>query len=365
MDISFYGGLSLILALTVVVSLWIWRHKTAPANGEAVLLHNLIEGLSAQQNQLAGRLASMAEATMTAQAELARTVNERLDLVGKRLGDGLTETSEKTHRTIAELQTRLAVIDQAQKNLTDLSTQMVSLQDILDNKQRRGQFGEQILETLIQDVLPSNIYEFQATLSNRTRVDCLIRLPNPPGAIAIDAKFPLEAYRQLLTASDEMQRNLARRAFQSSFDKHIIDIADKYILPGETAEGALMFLPSEAIYAELHGSFPDLVERARRRRVFAVSPSTLMATLTTVRAILRDARIREQAHEIQHHVQQLTDDVGRLLDRVDNLKKHFSQADKDIREIETSAAKIGRKATLIGELDVAEDVRASIPPPTQ
>lgn len=355
--------LSLVSALVAagLVFLVLRSRERGSAQPEFAALHAATESLAAQQNQLAGRMAALAEAAAAQQAELARSLNERLDIVGRRIGETLVESAEKTGKTVADLQVRLAVIDQAQQNLTELSRQVVGLQDILDNKQRRGQFGEEILETLVQDALPAGVFEFQATLSNRARADCLIRLPNPPGPIAIDSKFPLEAYRQLVAATDDATRLPARRAFQIALEKHVSDIAEKYIVPGETAEGALMFLPSEAVYAELHVAFPDLVEKSRRRRVYPVSPSTLMATLTTIRAVLRDARMREQAKEIQKHVHQLSDDVVRLIDRVDNLKKHFGQAEKDIREIETSATKIGRKATQIGELEVEDAGSTSLP----
>ncbi|HUN50760.1 MAG TPA: DNA recombination protein RmuC [Candidatus Sulfotelmatobacter sp.] len=315
-------------------------------------LAQLAETLAATQNQLAGRLNQLADTTATAQAELGRTVAERLDAVSKQLGDSLTQSADRTSRTIGELQTRLAVIDEAQKGLSALSSQVIGLQDILDNKQARGAFGEQILENLVRDALPEGIFEFQATLSNRSRVDCLIRLPNPPGPIAIDAKFPLESYRALADAADDAARTLAARAFTADMQKHIADIAGKYILPGETAESALLFLPSEAVFAELHSRFSAVVEAAQRRRVWIVSPTTMMATLTTIRAVLRDARMREQAGEIQRQVTALTEDVGRLLDRVGSLRKHFGQAEQDIRQIEISADKVARKTDQVGAVQL-------------
>jgi DNA recombination protein RmuC len=314
---------------------------------EMARLTQLAETVAAAQNQLAGRLGQLADNAATAQAELGRTVAERLDAVSKLLGESLTQSADKTTRTIGELQTRLVVIDEAQKSLTALSSQVIGLQDILDNKQTRGAFGEQILENLVRDALPDSIYEFQATLSNRTRVDCLIRLPNPPGPIAVDAKFPLESYRAMADATDDAARTAASRAFVVDMQKHIADVAGKYILPGETAESALLFLPSEAVFAELHSRFPAVVEAAQRRRVWIVSPTTMMATLTTIRAVLKDARMREQAGEIQKQVTALTEDIGRLVDRVESLRKHFGQAENDIRQIETSADKIARKTERI------------------
>jgi DNA recombination protein RmuC len=325
-------------------------------NAEMERLTQLAASMAAAQNQLAGRLGQLAESSATAQAELGRTVAERLDAVSRRLGESLTTSADKTSETIGALQTRLAVIDAAQQNLTALSSQVIGLQDILDNKQARGAFGEQILENLVKDTLPESIYEFQATLSNRSRVDCLIRLPNPPGPIAIDAKFPLESYRALVEATDDATRSIAARSFVTDMQKHIADIAGKYILPGETAEGAILFLPSESVFAELHSRFPAVVESAWRKRVWIVSPTTMMATLTTIRAIVKDARTREQAGEIQKQVGMLMEDVARLGERVENLKKHFGQAEKDIREIETSAGRIASKAERIEgvQLEAAE-----------
>jgi DNA recombination protein RmuC len=319
---------------------------------EFARLTQLAETVAVAQNQLAGRLGQLADNATTAQAELGRSVAERLDAVSKQLGDSLTQSADKTTRSIGELQTRLVVIDEAQKGLTALSSQVIGLQDILDNKQTRGAFGEQILENLVRDALPDSIYEFQATLSNRTRVDCLIRLPNPPGPIAVDAKFPLESYRALTDAADEVTRVTAGRAFVTDMQKHIADVAGKYIVPGETAESALLFLPSEAVFAELHSRFPAVVEAAQRRRVWIVSPTTMMATLTTIRAVLKDARMREQAGEIQKQVSALTEDIGRLVDRVESLRRHFGQAEADIKQIETSADKIARKTERIEDLQL-------------
>jgi DNA recombination protein RmuC len=337
------GGIGAVLAVLL-------SRRSAADNGRAAemaRLTQLAETVAAAQNQLAGRLGQLADNAATAQAELGRTVAERLDAVTKQLGDSLTQSADRTTRTIGELQTRLVVIDEAQKNLTALSSQVIGLQDILDNKQSRGAFGEQILENLVRDALPDSIYRFQETLSNGTRVDCLIRLPNPPGPIAVDAKFPLESYRAMTDAADDAASALAKRAFTTNMLKHIADVAGKYILPGETAESALLFLPSEAVFAELHSRFPAVVEAAQRRRVWIVSPTTMMATLTTIRAVLKDARMREQAGEIQKQVTALTEDIGRLIDRVESLRKHFGQAEQDIKQIETSAGKIARKTELI------------------
>lgn len=317
------------------------------------------------------QLAATAERLATTQAELTGRMqqtqsglNERLDGLSKRLGDGLAEQTEKTGETLKDLQTRLAVIDRAQQNITDLSQQVVGLQDILSNKQARGAFGEIQLQDIVTSALPPSAYDLQVTLGNNARADCVLRLPNPPGSIAIDAKFPLESYRALREAKDEAAQVQARRAFSADVMKHVRDIAEKYIVPGETAESALMFLPSEAVYAELHANFRNVIEDSFRRRVWIVSPTTLMATLNTVRAILKDARMREQAGVIQIEVQKLFDDVNRLDERVGNLQKHFNQIGEDVRQIRISTDKVTKRAERIDEIQLGDDSPASdLPPP--
>ena len=353
MDITTIALLIAAAAVAVLVAVLVMRGRAG--DGEAARLALVAERLAGVQSELVGQLRQLGDGTTRAQAELARSLNERLDSVSKQVGETVAQSAERTGKTIHELQTRLVVIDEAQKNLTELSSQVVGLQDILDNKQARGAFGEVQLENIVRDALPAAAYELQATLSNGRRADCLIRLPNPPGPIAIDAKFPLEGWRALRAATDEAARAQAARAFAADLQKHIDDIAGKYIIPGETAESALMFLPSEAVYAELHSSFGSVIEAANRRRVWIVSPTTLMATLTTVRAVLKDARMREQAHVIQRQVGLLVGDVHRLEERVENLKKHFTQAEKDLKEIDVSAGKIVRKAGQIEDLQFEDE----------
>jgi len=325
-----------------------------------------VSQVAAAQAELTGRLSQLAETGAASQAQLAerlqaqeralsKTLEERLAELTRRVGDSLQQTSAKTGETMTKLQERLAVIDAAQKNITELSTQVVGLQDILSNKQARGAFGEVQLQDIVTAALPPSAYGFQETLGNGKRADCLIRLPNPPGNIVIDAKFPLESYRALIEAGDDAQRLAARRRFTADVVKHIEDIAARYIVPGETAESALMFLPSEAVYAELHASFADVVDRSHRSRVWIVSPTTLMATLHTVRAVLKDARMREQAGLIQKEVMTMLQDLGRLDQRVENLEKHFSQAEKDLREIRISSDKVTRRGERIGEIEMGED----------
>jgi len=270
------------------------------------------------------------------------------------MGDSLEKNNKTTTDSLGELKTRLAVIDEAQKNITELSGQMVGLQDILSNKQARGAFGEIQLNDLVSGILPPSAYDFQAQMSNGKRADCLLKLPNPPGSIVVDAKFPLESFQALRNAEDDQQVKLARAAFKADIKKHVKDISSKYIIQGETAESALMFLPSEAVYAELHASFADVVEESYRARVWIVSPTTLMATLNTVRAVLKDARMREQAGVIQKEVMTMMTDVGRLDDRVAKLDNHFEQARKDIDLINTSTRKISSRAEKIESLQLEE-----------
>ncbi|MFP6745712.1 MAG: DNA recombination protein RmuC [Alphaproteobacteria bacterium] len=317
-------------------------------------ISRIAEAIAAGQNDLAGRLTAITETSAAAQSELTKTLNDRLDSVSKRLGDGLEASSEKTTKTMTDLRERLVRIDAAQKNIAELSGQVVSLQEVLSNKQARGAFGEIQLNDLITNILPPSAYQFQATLGNGTRCDCLLTLPNPPGAIAIDAKFPLESYHALRNADDEAAKTLAERAFRQAMVKHIDDISGKYIIPGETAESALMFLPSEAVYAELHATFSDVVEKSYRARVWIVSPTTLMATLNTVRAVLKDARMREQAGVIQRELLTLLKDVERLDDRVEKLQIHFEQATKDISQIRISTAKVTGRAERIDDIQLED-----------
>jgi DNA recombination protein RmuC len=316
--------------------------------------------------ELKGQIRQLTEQGLASQAELAKSLNARLDAMAKTLGESLSQSSNKTGETLAALGERLAVIDQAHKTFAELSSQLSSqvggLQDILANKQARGAFGEVQLESIVRDLLPPSLYEFQATLSNASRADCLIRLPKPPGPIAIDAKFPLESYRALTAAQDEAARAQALRGLSLAMQKHIEDVAGKYILPGETADSALLFLPSEAIFAELHGNLPSVPDEARRRRVLIVSPTMLMFTLFTVRALLRDARMHEQAAVIQKEVGLLLADVGRLSERSDKLTSHFNQVVRDLGEIKISAEKIASRGARIESLQIeAPETAARLP----
>jgi DNA recombination protein RmuC len=343
------------VALVAVVILSLRGERSrAGAAADMARLAETAEKLSGSQSELAGRMQ---------QAQIG--MDQRLDALTKRLGDGFSQQTEKTGETLKGIHERLAVIDAAQKNITTLSEQVVGLQDILSNKQARGAFGEIQLQDLVSAVLPPSAYTWQATLGNNKVADCLILLPNPPGSIAIDAKFPLESYQALRDATDDTARTKAGRAFSADVLGHVRDIADKYIVAGETAESALMFLPSEAVYAELHANFRAVIEESFRKRVWIVSPTTLWATLNTVRAILKDVRMREQAGLIQTEVQKMLDDLGRLDTRVGNLQRHFDQAARDIGDIRTSTDKVTRRGTRIEEMQLGDEQPAealALPP---
>ncbi len=346
---------ALIVVAAVFVAYRLGRRSPADTPPELARLLDSTEKLKTAQAELSGRM-----------QQSETSVNQRLESLAKRLGDGLSEHTRHTGETLKGLHERLAVIDTAQKNITDLSQQMVGLQDILSNKQARGAFGQAQMEAIVRDLLPPSAYEFQAQLSNGTRVDCLVKLPQPSGDIGIDSKFPLEAYRAIQAAADDNATVQARRAFSRDVGKHVKDIAEKYIVSGETADWAIMFLPSEAIYAELEVNFSNLVEEARRRRVGVVSPNTLMGTLITLCSILRDAQMKEQAGLIQKQVEMMMNDVRLLGERVGKLKTHFRQANEDIEEIETSNRRISERGQKIKDVQLSEEPQAGTldaPPP--
>jgi len=296
----------------------------------------------------------VSEAQAASQANMLKLMEGRLAQVTEQMNQNLHGAARRTAQSLGELQQRLQTIDKAQANIEKLSGDVLSLQDILSNKQTRGAFGEIQLNDIVSKALPSDSYSLQATLSNGRRADCLIHLPNPPGPIVVDSKFPLEAYEALRRASTQNELNEAARMLRSSVRGHIRAISERYIIEGETADGALMFLPSEAVYAELHANFPELVREGFAARVWIVSPTTCMATLNTMRAILKDARMRQQAGAIRKELAMLYADVDRLGTRVENLDRHFHQASKDISEIKISAEKAGRRAKRLDNFDFEE-----------
>ncbi|KMK65303.1 DNA recombination protein RmuC [Puniceibacterium sp. IMCC21224] len=313
-----------------------------------------IQALGEGQERLAGGLHHVSEAQATSQTAMLQLMEQRLAAVQLQMTETLHGSARRTAQSLGDLQQRLQSIDKAQDNISKLSGDVLSLQDILSNKQTRGAFGEIQLNDIVGKALPRDSYTLQATLSNGKRADCLIHLPNPPGPICIDSKFPLEAYEALRRADTQDQLTRAAQQLRLAVRKHIRDISEKYIIEGETADGALMFLPSEAVYAELHGNFPEVVRDGFTARVWIVSPTTCMATLNTMRAILKDARMQEQAGAIRRELGLLYADVDRLGTRVESLDRHFGQAAKDISDIKISADKAGRRARRLDNFDFEE-----------
>ena len=310
-----------------------------------------VRSLDRGQENMAGRLQAVSENQVVAQANMIQTMEKRLEDVQLKMGQTLHGTATRTAHSLGELQQRLATIDKAQTKIEKLSGDVLSLQDILSNKQTRGAFGEIQLNDIVSKALPADAFAFQATLSNGKRADCLVHLPNPPGPIVIDSKFPLEAYEALRNATTDGEVQIAARQMRAAVKTHIKAISEKYIIEGETADGALMFLPSEAVYAELHANFPEVVREGFAARVWIVSPTTCMATLNTMRAVLKDARMREQAGAIRKELAMLYGDVNRLGERVGKLDTHFAQASKDIEEIKISATKAGTRARRLEDFE--------------
>ncbi|MDG1505571.1 MAG: DNA recombination protein RmuC [Planktomarina sp.] len=327
---------------------------TAPLTNQMEYLNQRVQTIGDGQQQLAGGLTQVSEAQAVQQSNMLKLMEARLAAVQEQMTLNLTTNAKTTANSLGELQQRLVTIDKAQENIQKLSGDVLSLQDILANKQTRGAFGEIQLQEIVSKALPSDAYTWQATLSNGKRADCLIHLPNPPGPIVIDSKFPLEAYEALRSATTDLDTRDAVKFMRASVKSHIKAISEKYILEGITADGAIMFLPSEAVYAELHSNFPELIREGFEARVWIVSPTTCMATLNTMRAILKDARMREQAGAIRTALRQLHRDVELVVDRVDKLNTHFNQARKDIEGISTAAERAGKRATKLDNFDFEE-----------
>ncbi len=344
------GGFALLLIAIVVM---LSRAASTRRSGEAEALLREAE-LQRQLAEMTGRMHTFMQATANRDAHMAQNLNERLDGVTFKLGQNLHENNERTGEHLRVLHERLAVIDTAQKNLTELSTQMVGLQDILANKQTRGAFGQAQMEAVIADRLPASAYAFQPTLSNGTRPDCIIKMPDGGLDIVIDAKFPLEAFTAYREAADAPEKKAAGQQLRADMGKHIKDISEKYLIAGETQETALMFVPSESIYADLHEQFDDVVQKAYRARVMIVSPTMLMLAVQTLQTLFRDSQMREQAGLIQQEVGRMMDDVHRLRDRVLALQKHFGMANKDIDLILTSSEKVTKRALKIGQVELED-----------
>ena len=321
----------------------------------AAVFFLMLRGGGAGQNTSLEVLRGQLEQISQTATNLQTQVSTQLQSQERALNETLRKQGEATGKKLGDLQERLAVIDKAQESLKSLSEQTTRLENVLSNKQARGAYGEMQLENLVKQMLPSNAYRFQHTLSNGSRPDCLLEIPNPPGPIVIDAKFPLEAWYEIEKAKDEKELADARRKLAEAFKVHVNAIAEKYIITGETAESAMLFLPSEAVYAEFHTNLRKSLEESFKLRVYPVSPTTLMATLNTVRAILRDVHMREQAAVIQAEVSKLLEDIVRLDKRVDSLNKHFDQARGDVDQIKVSTGKISSRGDKIYSIEVDDD----------
>jgi DNA recombination protein RmuC len=339
------AGIAAVAALIVVV---VRARRREPTAADLQLVE-----LARLQAETTVRIDAMREMLASRQAELQRAVNERLDSVTHHLNQSMTTTRQTTTESLQKLGERLAVIDSAQKNITDLASQVTSLQNVLANKQQRGAFGQGRMELIISDGLPKGCYEFQFTLSNRSRPDCAVFLPDKR-PLVIDAKFPLEAVTAFRDAKSEEEKKQAGARLRQDLSRHVNDIADKYLIPGETQDLALMFVPSESVYAELHDGFEDIVQKAFRAKVVIVSPSLLMLAIQVVQQIQRDARMREAADQIHAEVGHLMDDLKRLHERVLKLQQHFGQANEDVRQILISAEKIDKRGARIQEVEFDE-----------
>nr|WP_228408823.1 DNA recombination protein RmuC [Profundibacter amoris] len=363
------AGIAAVLLLFILLIMVVRRAGRSvkmiePLGQQMGFLGQRVQALTDGQSQLAGGLQTVSQTQAVAQAQMMNTLEQRLAEVQANMQESLYGSSVKTTRSLTELQERLATIDKAQDNIEKLSGDVLSLQDILSNKQTRGAFGEIQLNDIVSKALPKDSYKLQFTLSNGKRADCLIDLPNPPGPIVIDSKFPLEAYEALRNASNDWEANEAAKMMRISVKAHIKAISEKYILEGETADGALMFLPSEAVYAELHANFPELVREGFEAHVWIVSPTTCMATLTTMRAILKDARMREQAGAIRKTLRQLHRDVEMVVERVGKLDTHFNQARADLDGIGIAAERAGKRAARLDNFDfeeLAPETEADVP----
>jgi DNA recombination protein RmuC len=306
------------------------------------------------QADTAARIEAMRDMLAGRQADLARTVNERLDSVTHHLSQSMHTTRQHTADSLQKLNERLVVIDGAQKNITELATQVTSLQGVLTNKQQRGAFGQGRMEIIVQDGLPKGCYQFQFTLSNHSRPDCAIFLPDQR-PLVIDAKFPLEAVTAFREAKNDDERKHAAARVRQDINRHVGDIAQKYLIRGETQDLALMFVPSESVYLELHDGFDDVVQKAMRAQVVIVSPALLMLAISVIQQIQKDARMREAADQIHAEVGHLMDDLKRMHERVLKLQQHFGQANEDVRQILISAEKVEKRATRIADVEFGND----------
>ncbi|MBI1966194.1 MAG: DNA recombination protein RmuC [Betaproteobacteria bacterium] len=310
------------------------------------MLTDLHGGLTQQGDRLGGHLVELREA-------LAAKLDQRLDQIAGKVNERLDEGFKKTNETFVNVMQRLATIDEAQKKIETLTGSVVSLQELLGNKQSRGAFGEVQLEALVRNVLPPAAFEMQYTLSNGARVDCVLKLPDPTGLVCVDSKFPLENYHRMLAPGvNDVDRAAAQRQFRADVRKHVDDIARKYILPNETSDGAVMFVPAEAVFAEIHAYHSEVVDHANSRRVWIVSPTTLMAVLNTARAVLKDVETRKQIHVIKEALARLAVEFGRFDERLKELARHIRQANEDVERIQVTGGKIAQQFQRIESAEI-------------
>jgi DNA recombination protein RmuC len=346
-------GLTLLLwvAMAIRRSSRDRRFEAAASAERAREMDDKVAEMNRLQAELTSRMQTMAEIFGSRQSDMTRLLADRLDGVRSHLGQGLDASARATGETLQKLNERLAVIDSAQKNLTNLAGEVATLRDVLSNKQARGAYGQGRMEAIVRDGLPATHYEFQATLTNRTRPDCLISLPGDPRKLVIDAKFPLEGFSAFRSAQGEEARKLASVRVRADMGLHIRDIAEKYVGAEETQDMALMFVPSEAVHADLHEHFEDLVHKAHRARVVIVSPSLLALAIQVMQSLVRDARMRDEARLIQSEVGKLLVDVRRLAERAEKLDVHFRQAGEDVAQIRISADKVAKRGERIETLE--------------
>ena len=350
----------LVALLLAACLLTIWRIKAAGRRAEAeaalraVELEGQVGALLNAQSAMTGRMQAMAEMLGGRQAEMSRAVSERLDGMAHRMNQSMGEATKNTHDNLKRLHERLAVLDAAQQNISDLAGQVTTLTNILANKQSRGAFGQGRMEAIVSDHLPPGAFAFQATLRGGSRPDCLVFMPNGAPPLVIDAKFPLEGYNAVKAAETAEALKAAQQVFRNDLIRHVKDIRDKYLIAGETHDTAFMFVPSESVFAEIHERFDEVVQRAYRARVVIVSPSLLLLSIQVIQAVLRDARLREQAHVIQDEVMKLMEDVDRLDERVRKLASHFGMAQKDIDQILVSTEKVTKRSRSIEAIGLAE-----------
>jgi DNA recombination protein RmuC len=359
--------LSLLAALAMLSLIALWRAGSARrrerdiADERQEATEARFAALAQSSAEISGRIGGMSEWLGSRQTDLARVVADRLDSVGARLGAGLESHTQTTGESLGKLNERLAVIDAAQSRMSEMTREVVSLKDILSNKQSRGAFGQGRMEAIVRDGLPVGAYEFQFTLSNRARPDCVIRLPGDTRLLAVDAKFPLEGFTALRAARDDEARKTAHARVRADVGKHVKDIAERYLLPGETQDVALMFVPSEAIYSDLVDQFDELVQKAHRARVVIVSPTLMMMAISVAQAILRDARMRDETHAIQAEVGKLMNDVRMLVERSGKLEMHFRQAQDDLAGVGAASARVARRSERIESMDFSREGDAPAP----